>query len=53
MSPLGTAATVGLLYQPQMLTVEQSVECSLVGETEVLGENVPQYHVVRHKSHMT
>jgi hypothetical protein len=30
---------------------EQSVEC-LAGETEVLGENLPQYRFVHHKSHM-
>jgi hypothetical protein len=26
LSPLGTAATTGLLYQPQVVTVEQLVE---------------------------
>jgi hypothetical protein len=36
-----------------MMSVEQSVEWELVGETEVLGENLPQCHFVHHKSHMT
>jgi hypothetical protein len=45
---------IGLLYQPRMMTnVEQSVEWELAGETEVLGENVPQCHFVHQKSHMT
>jgi hypothetical protein len=35
-----------------MMIVEQSVECELAGETEVLGENLPQCHFVLHKSHM-
>jgi hypothetical protein len=35
------------------MIVEQSVECELAGETEVFQENLPQYHVVHHKSHMT
>jgi hypothetical protein len=35
------------------MIVEQLVECELAGETEVLGENLPQRHVVHHKSHMT
>jgi hypothetical protein len=36
-----------------MMSVEQSVEWELAGETEVLGENLSQYHFVHHKSHMT
>jgi hypothetical protein len=36
-----------------MVTVEQLVEWRLAGETEVLGENLPQSHFVHHKSHMT
>jgi hypothetical protein len=36
-----------------MMNLEQSVELELVRETEVPGENLPQRHFVRHKSHMT
>jgi hypothetical protein len=36
-----------------MVTVEQLVEWRLAGETDVLRENLPQYHFVHHKSHMT
>jgi hypothetical protein len=36
-----------------MMNVEQSVEWELAGETEVVGENLPQYHFVHHRYHMT
>jgi hypothetical protein len=36
-----------------MMSVKQSVEWELAGETQVLGENLPQRHFVHHKSHMT
>jgi hypothetical protein len=35
-----------------MMSVEQSVEW-LAGETEVLGENLPQFHFVHNKSPMS
>jgi hypothetical protein len=35
-----------------LMIVEQSVECELAGETEVLGENLTQCHSINHKSHM-
>jgi hypothetical protein len=34
------------------MTVEQSVEC-LAGQTEILGENLPQCLFIHHKSHIT
>jgi hypothetical protein len=36
-----------------MVMVKQLVEQRLAGDTEVLGENLPQRHFVHHKSHMT
>jgi hypothetical protein len=44
---IGTVATPGLLYQPGvkvMMIVEEQMECRLEGETELLGENLPQRH---------
>jgi hypothetical protein len=42
-----TAATPGLLCQLRVIVkmiVEKEMECRLAGETEVLGENLPQRH---------
>jgi hypothetical protein len=44
---IGTAATPGLLCQPRVIVkmiVEKQMKCRLAGETEVLGENLPQRH---------
>jgi hypothetical protein len=44
---IGTVATPGLLCQSRvlmMMIVESMIECRLAGETEVLGENLPQRH---------
>jgi hypothetical protein len=44
---IGTAANPGLLCQPRVIvkmSVEKQMECGLAGETEVLGENLPQSH---------
>jgi hypothetical protein len=44
---IGTAATPDLLCQPRVIVkmiVEKQMECGLVGETEVLGENLLQRH---------
>jgi hypothetical protein len=44
---IGTAASPGLLCQPRVIVkmiVDKQMECRLVDETEVLGENLPQRH---------
>jgi hypothetical protein len=43
----GNVATPGLLCQPRVIVkmiAEKQMECRLVGETEVLGDNLPQHH---------
>jgi hypothetical protein len=44
---IGTEDIPGLLCQPLVIVkmiVEKQMECRLAGETEVLGENLPQRH---------
>jgi hypothetical protein len=44
---IGTAATPGLLCQSRVIVkmiVEKQMESRLAGETEVLGEDLPQRH---------
>jgi hypothetical protein len=44
---IGTAVTPGLLCQPRVIVkmiVDKQMECKLAGETDVLGENLPQRH---------
>jgi hypothetical protein len=42
-----------MMMMMMMMNVDQSVELRLVGETEVLGENLPQCNFAHHKVHMT
>jgi hypothetical protein len=52
LGPLGTAATNGLLCQPRVIMMMQKLVGWLAGETEVLGENLPQCRFVHHKPHL-
>jgi hypothetical protein len=42
---------IGLLCQPRVIMMEKLVAW-LAGETEVLGENLPQCRFVHHRPHM-
>jgi hypothetical protein len=35
------------------MNMDKVVELEMAGETEVLGENLPQCHVIYHKFHIT
>jgi hypothetical protein len=56
LSPLGTAATNGLLYQSQMI---DDGDCGAIGRMKIGKGNLStqrkpaQHHFVHHKSHMT
>jgi hypothetical protein len=52
LGPLGTADTNGLLCQPRVIMMMEKLVEWLGGETEVLGENLPQCRFVHHKPHM-
>jgi hypothetical protein len=43
---------IGLLCQPRVIMMMEKLVEWLARETEVLGENLPQYRFVHHKSHM-
>jgi hypothetical protein len=42
----------GLLYQPRVIMIMEKLVEWLAGETELLGENLPQCRFVHHKPHM-
>jgi hypothetical protein len=43
---------IGLLCRPRVIMMVEKLVELLAGETEVLGENLPQCRFVHHKPHM-
>jgi hypothetical protein len=43
---------IGLLSQPRVIMMIEKLVQWLAGETEVVGENLPQCRFVHHKPHM-
>jgi hypothetical protein len=52
LGPLGTAATNGPLCQLRVIMMMEKLVEWLAGETEVLGEKLPQCRFVHHKPHI-
>jgi hypothetical protein len=52
LGPLGTAATNRPIVQPRVIMMMKKLVEWLAGETEVLGENLPQCRFAHHKPHM-
>jgi hypothetical protein len=52
LGPLRTAASNGLLCQPQVIMMMEKFVEWLAGETEVFKENLPQCRSVHHKPHI-
>jgi hypothetical protein len=51
--PLARRPLTGLLYLHRVIVRMEKLVEWMAGETEVLGENLPQCHFVHHKSHLT
>jgi hypothetical protein len=53
LGPLGTVVTNRpIVPAPVIMMMKKLVESCLAEEIEVIGENLPQYRFVHHKSHM-
>jgi hypothetical protein len=39
-------SSIGLLYHPRVIVMEKFVEWQLARETEILGENLSQCHII-------
>jgi hypothetical protein len=52
LGPLGTAATNRPIMSAQVIMMMEKLVEGLGGETEALGENLPQCHFVHHTPHL-